>query len=194
MPENEIEKQNHTLISENNTEKVISKEDLDKALFNTSEAYTSLAELLVDRMEKLDILTPVVEKNLMNDLTKKIQGLSVNLLAVEKDLNELKTISEKVEDLLKKKDSEDELVVKQAELELLPNFEEFLVKTGLVSSSIEALSEYYFTHIQAVVDSLESNAIKKHNELSKIIPVETTDATETTDELTKDTEGEVNGK
>lgn len=188
MPENEIEKQNHTLISENNTEKVISKEDLDKALFNTSEAYTSLAELLVDRMEKLDILTPVVEKNLMNDLTKKIQGLSVNLLAVEKDLNELKTISEKVEDLLKKKDSEDELVVKQAELELLPNFEEFLVKTGLVSNSIEALSEYYFTHIQAVVDSLESNAIKKHDELSKIIPVETTD------ELTKDTEGEVNGK
>ena len=194
MPENEIEKQNHTLISENNTEKVISKEDLDKALFNTSEAYTSLAELLVDRMEKLDILTPVVEKNLINDLTKKIQGLSVNLLAIEKDLDELKTISEKVEDLLKKRDSEDELVVKQAELELLPNFEEFLVKTGLVSNSIEALSEYYFTHIQAVVDSLESNAIKKHDELSKIIPVETTDATETTDELTKDTEGENDGK
>ena len=64
----------------------------------------------------------------------------------------------------------------------------------LVSNSIEALSEYYFTHIQAVVDSLESNAIKKHDELSKIIPVETTDITETTDELTKDTEGEINGK
>lgn len=191
MPENEIEKQNYTPISENNTEKAISKEDLDKALFNTSEAYTSLAELLVSRMKKLDILTPVVEKNLMNDLTKKIQGLSVNILAIEKDLEELKNISEKVEDLLKKRDSEDELVVKQAELELIPNFEEFLVKTGLVSNSIESLSEYYFTHIQAVVDSLESNAIKKHDELSKIIPVETVDAT---DELIKETEGEANGK
>lgn len=191
MPNNEIEKQNHTLISENNTEKMISKEDLDKALLNTSEAYTSLAELLVSRMEKLDILTPVVEENLMNDLTKKIQGLSVNILAIEKDLEELKTISEKVEDLLKKRDSEDELVVKQAELELLPNFEEFLIKTGLVSNSIESLSEYYFTHIQAVVDSLESNVIKKHDELSKIVPVETV---ETTDELTKETEGEANGK
>lgn len=191
MPNNEIEKQNYTPISENNTEKVVSKEDLDKALFNTSEAYTSLAELLVSRMEKLDILTPVVEENLMNDLTKKIQGLSVNILAIEQDLNELKTISEKVEDLLKKRDSEDELVAKQAELELLPNFEDFLIKTGLVSNSIESLSEYYFTHIQAVVDSLESNAIKKHDELSKIIPVETVDAT---GELTKETEGEANGK
>lgn len=171
-----IETKVPTAITPENNEKEIKKEDIDLLLKNASDGYVSLASLVISRMEKLDILAPVVDPELMSDLEKKCEGLTVNMQKLEEDLDSLKTESEKITELLYNKDAADEDSAKKIDLELLPRFEALVYKTGDVHKGLETLSEYYFINIQAVVDSLESNARKKHEELKQIeIPEGETD-------------------
>jgi len=163
-----IETKAPTAITPENNEKEIKKEDIDLLLDNASEGYISLATLVISRMEKLDILSPVVDPVLLSELEKKCEGLTINMQKLEEDLNILKSESEKVAELLKNKVDANEEDIKKIDLELLPRFETLVYKTGDVHKGIETLSEYYFINIQAIVDSLESNAIKKHDELSKL--------------------------
>lgn len=162
--------QTPTNITEKDNQKEINKNDIDVLLDNASNAYISLASLLVSRMETLEILSPVVDQELLKKLEIKCAGLTKNLQKLEEDLIELKTDSESISKLLFiKENSENEDEVKKADLELLPKFEALIYRTGDISKGIDSLSEYYFINIQAVVDSLESNAREKHKKLAETL-------------------------
>ena len=169
MKDLEIENKMPTAITPESNEKEIKKEDIDLLLDNVSNGYLSLAGLLISRMEILEILAPVVDPQLLSNLEAKCSGLTVNMQSLEKDLDELKSEREAIENLLNLKNSSDEDIVKKAELELLPKFESLIYRTGDISKAIESLSEYYFINIQATIDSLESNARQKHTELNEAL-------------------------
>lgn len=155
-----------TAITPENNNKEIKKEDLDLLLDNVSAGYLSLAGLLISRMEVLEILIPVVDPVLLKTLEEKCTGLALNMRKLEDDLDALKADSEKIDELLEVKKSGNEEAIKKADLELIPKFETLIYRTGDISKGLESLSEYYFVNIQAVVDSLESNAREEHKKLS----------------------------
>lgn len=180
-----------TAITPENNSKEIKKEDLDLLLDNVSTGYLSLAGLLISRMEVLEILTPVVDPVLLKTLEEKCTGLTLNMRKLEDDLDILKTESEKIDELLKVKESGDGDAVKKAELELIPRFETLIYRTGDINNGLESLSEYYFVNIQAVVDSLESNAREKHKKLSDTLDKLNSEKDEELNKVTN-TAGEIN--
>ena len=144
----ELEISNQLEITPDNRDKEIKSEDLNMLINAASNMYTGLAISIVDSLERLEIISPVVNKETLMSLEKKANGLSVNLLKKEKDALE-------------------EIDQRDIDLKLIPRFESLIYKVGGLTKELEALSEYYLTNLKAPIDSLEFNAKKKHEELSE---------------------------
>jgi hypothetical protein len=164
----ELEISNQLEITPDNRDKEIKSEDLNMLINAASSMYTGLAISIVDSLERLEIISPVVNKETLMSLEKKANGLSVNLLKLEEATLEVKTDNEAIEKLLKEKDTLEEIDQRDIDLKLIPRFESLIYKVGGLTKELEALSEYYLTNLKAPIDSLELNAKKKHEELSEI--------------------------
>ena len=163
----ELEISNQLEITPDNRDKEIKSEDLNMLINAASSMYTGLAISIVDSLERLEIISPVVNKETLMSLEKKANGLSVNLLKLEEATLEVKTDNEEIEKLLKEKDTLDEIGQRDIDLKLIPRFESIIYKVGGLTKELEALSEYYLTNLKAPIDSLEFNAKKKHEELAE---------------------------
>ena len=76
----ELEISNQLEITPDNRDKEIKSEDLNMLINAASNMYTGLAISIVDSLERLEIISPVVNKETLMSLEKKANGLSVNLL------------------------------------------------------------------------------------------------------------------
>lgn len=185
-------------IDEDNGDVELKKVDVDATVIKTVNMYTTLSGCVIERIKILDTLRPVIAADVITDLEIKIDGLAVNLTKIEKDVDILTELSKIITDLTaKQKEEKDEQELLVLDARLIQEFEAYLYKAGEAFGSLSRLSEYYFTNIQSVIDSLTSevmkfsNALKESNELSSetVVDNEST-AEEKQEETTNNNQGE----